>query len=166
MAGFVDGEGLVTITRQLRKDRPSPAYRVYVTVCNTKPGVLSLFRECYGGAIYCINEHRKDWNGKNWADAYSWYCSITATKRFLTELLPYLRLKRPQAELVLQFISMKKSFARGKRRGRGGSSPLTEEEIVFREELRTKVRLLNSKGRFARSFGGGLNWPSKSTSTA
>ena len=93
--------------------------------------------------------------GKRWADAYHWYCPISSTEQLLLDLLPFLRLKTRQSSLVLEFIGKKKAFARGKRKGRGGSSPLTEEEIEFRERLRREVRLLNRKGKYARTEGGG-----------
>lgn len=155
MAGFVDGEGQVTITRQARKNRPSPAYRAYVVVTNTKREVLLTFPEHHGGKIYRTSEQRRDWKGKKWADAYAWYCPMAGSRRFLMDLLPFLKLKGVQARIVLAFIDNKKAFARGKRVGRGGSSPLTGQEIAFRERLRTQVMVLNSKGKFARSQGGG-----------
>ncbi|HYB45567.1 MAG TPA: hypothetical protein VEC92_03500 [Nitrososphaerales archaeon] len=166
MAGFLDGEGLVTIVRQVRKDRPSPAYRAYVTISNTKRSALEVFPTFYGGKIYCTSEQRSDWYGRKWADAFAWYCPISSTKSFLTGLLPYMKLKDRQAKLVIDFIENKKAFARGRRLRRGGSSPLTQEEIDFRERLRAEVRLLNSKGKFARSHGGGLKRSSKFTSMA
>lgn len=153
MAGFADGEGLITINRQVRKYRPSPAYRGYVAICNTHREVLTIYQRIYGGKICRKNEQRTDWNGLKWADAYTWYCPASSTKKFLLDVLPFLRLKGKQARIVLEFIVKKKAFARGKRVRRGGSSALTEDEIAFRERLRTRVRLLNSKGRFARSMG-------------
>jgi len=79
---------------------------------------------------------------------------MSSTRQFLLDVLPFLRLKARQARIVLRFIDKKHAFARGKRKGRG-SSPLTEEEIAFRERLRSQVRLLNRKGRYARMYGGG-----------
>ena len=155
MAGFVDGEGNVTIVRQVRKSRPSPAFRAYVKVDNTDPRALPIFVKFYGGRIYLKNENRRDLMGNKWADAYTWQCPVSSTRRLLLDLLPYLRLKNRQAEIVLRFIDKKNAFARGKRKGRGGSSPLTAEEVEFRERLRSEVRLLNSKGKFARMQGGG-----------
>ena len=93
--------------------------------------------------------------GNKWADAFTWYCPVASTKRLLLDLVPFLRLKGKQAQLVLEFIDNKNAFARGKRKGRGGSSPLTQKEIAFRERLRSQVRLLNRKGKYARSHGGG-----------
>jgi hypothetical protein len=155
MAGFLDGEGYVSIVRQIRKDRPSPTYRAYVAVSNTVKDSLTVFLRYYGGAIYQSHDKRTDAAGIRWADAFKWYCPISSTKRLLLDLLPYLKIKNRQAIIVLEFIENKKGFARGKRKGRGGSSPLTRDEVEFRERLRRQVRLLNSKGKLARSGGGG-----------
>jgi hypothetical protein len=155
MEGFIDGEGHISINRQIRKDRPSPSYRAYVTVANTERESLIIFQEYYGGNIYLRRDKRRDKMGNKWADSYAWYCPISSTKRLLQDVLPYLRLKNRQANIVLEFIAKKNGFARGKRKGRGGSSPLTREEIGFRERLRREVRLMNRKGKFARNNGGG-----------
>ena len=155
MAGFVDGEGTVTIVKQIRRNRPSPTYHAYARIDNTDKHSLSIFATYYGGKIYLKKEKRRDLMGNKWADAYTWQCPVSTTRRFLTDLLPFLRLKNKQAEIVLQFIDNKNAFARGKRKRRGGSSPLTQGEIEFRERLRREVRLLNRKGKFARTHGGG-----------
>ena len=155
MAGFVDGEGNISIVRQIRRDRPSPAYRAYLKISNTNLSVLGIFPRYYGGKIYLKREKRRDNMGIKWADAYDWQCPVSTTGQLLRDLLPFFRLKGKQARLVLEFIETKNAFARGKRSGRGGSSPLTEEEIAFREGLRRRVRLLNKKGKFARTEGGG-----------
>ena len=151
----MDGEGVVTIGKQIRKNRPSPTYRAFAGASNTSMGVLKIFPKYYGGKIYHINERRTDKAGEKWADQYQWYCPISSTRRFLLDILPYLRLKTRQANLVLEFIQNKNAFARGKRKGRGGSSPLTQQEIESRERLRRQVRLLNKKGKYARSGGDG-----------
>lgn len=151
MAGFVDGEGYLTIMKQIRKHRPSPAYRAYIAISNTNRHAFNLFLNEYGGKTYVHYEKRLDKQGLKWSDAFTWYCPISSSKRFLEDILPYLRLKRRQAELILEFINNKKAFARGKREGRGGSSPLTSGEISYRESLRRAVSLLNEKGRYARS---------------
>ena len=72
MAGFVDGEGLVTITKQVRKDRPSPAYRAYVSASNTDRDVLGIFLAYYGAKIYQMHEKRRDQMGNKWSDAFAW----------------------------------------------------------------------------------------------
>lgn len=151
MAGFVDGEGCLTIVRQVRKGRPSPTYRASITISNTCRDALTPFVDVYGGTIYDLHERRKDKRNLAWANAYDWYCPVSSSGRFLTDILPYLRLKRRQAEIILEFIRTKDGFSRKFWPGQGGgSAPLSEEEIGHRERLRQSVQLLNSKGQRAR----------------
>lgn len=151
MAGFTDGEGCFQISKQIRKGRPSPAFRPIFTVCNTSKDVLQIFVDCYGGALYEIHESRKDKRGVNWADAYTWYCREKQLKKFVNDLLPYLRLKRAHAEIMLEYINNKNGFSRKSNSGvQGGSAPLSDEEITYRESLRLRIRVLNTKGPFSR----------------
>jgi hypothetical protein len=94
MAGFVDGEGTISINKQIRKHRPSPAYRAYVSVSNTDKNVLRIFAKNYGGNTYRNREHRKDQLGRNWSDLYRWQCPVSQTKRLLLDIQPYLRLRK------------------------------------------------------------------------
>jgi hypothetical protein len=153
MAGFIDGEGCLTISRQVRPARPSPAYRVFLTVSNTNRAPLEFFQSVYGGGIYHVHERRKDKGGKNWADAFDWYCPVYSLRVLIADVGPYLRVKHKQAELILEFLLTKKAFARGERQAgkRGGSAALLPAEIEHREGLRLKIQALNSKGRYARS---------------
>ena len=51
-AGIIDGEGTVTLAKQMRKGRPSPAYRPMVTVTNTNPALVMPFVDAWGGGMY------------------------------------------------------------------------------------------------------------------
>lgn len=153
-AGIIDGEGCLTMAKQIRRGRPSPAFRVHVTVANTDTRLLDPFVRCWGGRLYQIHEQRRDRLGKKWADAFVWHCPETSLRTFLTAMLPHLRGKARQAELLLNFIEHKKSFPRYKGSqigsGRGGSLPLGDAEIAYRESVWKQVRILNKKGVFAR----------------
>ncbi len=151
MAGFMDGEGCITILRQRRPSRPSPAYRSFVTVTNTMCPALEPFVRFYGGYIRNVIENRTDKRKVKWADAYTWYCPVGSVVRLLTHLRPYLLVKGGQAVAVLEFQQMKRAFERTFWPGQGGgSAPLSAEEIAYREGLRIRVQLLNSKGQRAR----------------
>lgn len=145
-AGIVDGEGCLTLGRQIRKGRPSPAFRESVTVSNTDKRLLEPFHSMWGGTLYRHEEKRAQWS-----TAYTWHCSVSQVKAFLLFIRPYLRGKRAQADLLLLFIYNKKSFKR-RSLGQGfGSAPLSAAEVRFREGLWNEIRLLNSKGRFSRN---------------
>jgi hypothetical protein len=67
-AGVADGEGCLTIGRQIRKNRPSPAVSP-VGHDQQHPDVLVPFILMWGGRLYRSREHRR-----GWSDAYTWCC--------------------------------------------------------------------------------------------
>jgi hypothetical protein len=118
MAGIVDGEGCLTICKQIRKGRPSPAFRLSINVSNTDPAIVAPFAYLFSGAIYTVVDKRTE---KRWADALTWHCPEKRAVEFLSAMIPHLRAKRRQAELILEFIALKKTFIR-KHIGGGGKS--------------------------------------------
>lgn len=153
-AGIIDGEGTVTISKQIRKGRPSPAFRPMVTVTNTNPRLVRPFVEMWGGEMYSRPDAREH---KNWADSWTWYCPQSSVVEFLGAILPYLRAKGPQAEKVIGFMLRCRTFPRVKGNAqpgkRGGSKPLGGEEIIYREGVWNEIRMLNLKGQFSRKGG-------------
>ncbi len=147
LAGLIDGEGCLTIAKQIRKNRVSPAYRISITMSNTDYKLVKIFFDNYGGVVTERKEDRKEW-----ANSYCWYCPGYAVVSFLNDLSPYLISKKRQADLLLNFHLFKKSFKR-KSLGQGfGSAPLGNEEIEFREMLYKQVKALNTKGKYAHSL--------------
>lgn len=152
-AGIIDGEGCLTLAKQIRKGRPSPAYRPMITVTNTDRRLVQPFA-MWGGNLYKRPDSRKS---LNWADSWTWYCPRSAVVPFLTAILPYLHGKAAQAEKLIEFIERCRTFPRSKGNAvpnkRGGSKPLGSSEILFRDEVWNDIRRLNSKGQFSRKGG-------------
>lgn len=92
-AGFFDGEGCVSVVLQKRGD-----FMVRLFVGNTNVQALFAFKEMFGGTIY--ERPAKSIRHKT---AYQWQVVSGQAFRALEQLLPYLRVKREQAELALQF---------------------------------------------------------------
>lgn len=155
MAGIIDGEGTLTITKQIRPGRPSPAYRPIAQVTNTDAGLVQPFYDAFGGGIYERPDKRTDKSGNNWATAWTWHCPDRQLTYFLEGVRPFLRsIKAVAADIIVQFIERKRSFPRHKGSVlgfKGGSAPLGPEEVAFREALWLKVKTMNSKGVYARS---------------
>jgi len=157
MAGIVDGEGCLTISKQIRKGRPSPAFRVMITISNTDLRLLAPFKEKWGGGIYHSIDSRVH---KRWKDAWTWHCPQRSEIAFLSAIMPHLRGKKRQAEVILRFIALKRSFKRthvgvGGKRSLKGSLPLGDGEIFARTQIWNEVRALNSKGSYSRKLKGG-----------
>ena len=153
-AGIIDGEGCLTLAKQLRKGRPSPAYRPMVTVSNTDRRLIAPFCDSWGGTLYKRPDSRKE---LRWADSWTWYCPRSAVSPFLRAILPHLRGKAEQAKVLIKFVERCKTFPRSKGNAmpkkRGGSKPLGEAEIQFRDEVWNAIRQLNAKGQFSRKGG-------------
>ncbi|MDA4127082.1 MAG: hypothetical protein OK452_07755 [Thaumarchaeota archaeon] len=89
---------------------------------------------------------------QRWTPQWAWRCPNSRCETFLKDILPHLRIKKQQALLILELIRRMKSPIKEKRKGRGGSAPLTAEELSSRRELRNSVRRLNTKGSYSRSL--------------
>jgi len=107
-AGFIDGEGSISIFRCNGKTwRSADKYRLEleVTQCDTLP--LERLKEILGGYI----EPRRQRLNPNWSPAWRWKLRGWTTIPVLQLLMPYLVVKRPQAELALKFYRNRQTMA-------------------------------------------------------
>lgn len=148
MAGLIDGEGCLSISKQNRKDRKNPTFRTSITVSNTDRRLVDIFHEYFGGVIYETKDNRIS---KGWANSFTWHCSIGNSAIFLKAIIPYLIAKKQQAILILEFQEMQSRYVR-KSFGQGlGTKGLSEQEVADRAYYHNAVRNLNLKGQFSRA---------------
>jgi len=113
LAGFFDGEGSVMVDR--RKGRPERVNKnmhmtptVTLKVCNTDPEPLFLFAEVFGGTVRVDDSVR---SGRN-KPLYNYRIHKNRSFVVLEMLLPYLRVKRSQAELALKVYEIQDRYDR------------------------------------------------------
>lgn len=102
LAGLIDGEGCIGITRaRLKRKRPTSRthqYVVFVTIANTALAMTNwLSDKLPFGHVYINNkpgERRK-------LVLYQWMCAANAARTLLREIAPYLVVKRYLATLVM-----------------------------------------------------------------
>lgn len=136
MAGILDGEGTITIARAQETalvKRKKPAYIPHVKVCNTNKELMDWVHRTFGGRM---NNERPA--TARWSTLYyvRWNCRKAQT--FLELMLPFLRIKKLQALLVLEAIKR-----------RGNTKPgatLSAEEDATRAMLYLTVTALNKRG--------------------
>lgn len=125
-AGIVDGEGCIAITREFRGDRYH--FNVVVVVANTSLPVLEWLQDRWGGHVPALTASR----APNQRPAGQWRSlSGRQIKGMLESILPYLQIKRAQAENALQMIAVMGVFYPG---GRGAKLPphlLAEQERLY-----------------------------------
>jgi hypothetical protein len=97
LAGFFDGEGTTSIIKFTSKGRDQYATRIYVT--NTNKPILEMYARLYGGTV---RDHRNAMK-----KCYRWELrKNNEREKFLLCMLPYLIVKRDEANYTLQFLRL------------------------------------------------------------
>ena len=134
LAGLFDGEGTICVTVAAPRPprRPSPKYELSVAITMLARPTINAFATWFGGSHY--TDYR---NGEHQSLA-RWYCGHGRAGRALTALEPYLRIKRRQAQLALQFLQ---TFHHPNEGRSVLPAPLLEERLRLSDEI---ARLNNS----------------------
>lgn len=140
MAGFVDGEGTISIKSQ-SKQKP---YYGYLSVCNTNYNAIKLFEQEFGGKVRKRNWSKNQKNvSKNWKPCYEWQLTCEKAKSAITILMPYLKLKYRQAMLVVRLLKLKKKY--NKTFMRWHPEYRVKRDRVY-SNLKEKCKILNKRG--------------------
>jgi len=96
VAGFVDGEGCIGIAKNKAVKGGLEFY--YLRLCVTQNTKLELImlQKIYGGSV---SPH---------GDGWQWIISAKKSLKPLKDILPYLRIKRKEAKLALEFQAQKR----------------------------------------------------------
>ncbi len=139
VAGFIDGEGSLMITKAKVANGRSPQYHPRVSVANTNRSVLSVIQRSYGGILAHQPARKPSWN-----DAYQLIWTDGRIEQLLSSVGRHLRIKAQQARILIEYIRRQRTNKRA-RKGRRNPS-LSMEVLAVREILRGRIRKLNRKG--------------------
>lgn len=136
-AGFFDGEGYIGIYKYKQNDgyHKSPGYSVVMGLTLTNKKIVEEFGCLFKGFQITRREYKRNPNAKT---QYYWQAKGHTAIAVLKALMPFLKLKKRQAELAIEFYE---------RKGPNPSRPLTNSELQLREEYYQKMRQLNKRGR-------------------
>lgn len=110
LAGAMDSDGFFTIRRdtyhkRVRKDASNPVYCERMGLKQVTPDIPNLLRDTFEGHLYQHKAQRE--NGK---PLWVWIATDLRASNVAKALLPYLRVKRRQAELLLELRESKSSI--------------------------------------------------------
>ena len=131
LAGLIDGEGCFGIDKRLRGKRwicLTPNFQF----SNTHKEIVEDLKDTFGIGTINLSKHP---NRPNYKPCWNYRVNGFAVKKVIKYVLPYLRIKKEQAELVLKFIEIREK----EWKKRKPYSP-----ILF--EIQRKVSLLNRRG--------------------
>jgi len=106
LAGLFDGEGSVSMAHRYKGKHktggPGTWFQLTVVIRNRNRECLELAQELFGGSI---NVQR--FKSKGWADCYRWQAGAKVGIAFLQAINPYVIIKRPQIDAVLNNLEDK-----------------------------------------------------------
>src|SRR3990167_3559029 len=128
-AGFLDGEGCIRISKRNPRNGRRISYNLSVVIYQKDGEIMDWLYGNFGGMVYLKNKGDKS---DNWI--YEWRVTEVKAYQFLKTLLPFLKYKKKQAELAIQF-QQRRIFERERNiPDNGRFAPLTQIELYKREE--------------------------------
>lgn len=133
-AGFIDGDGFITIQDRKTKIKEKVYNGHYIRLgcCQASEIPLKELQRLFGGTIREKNSgpNRENYNRKT---QYIWCVSTQQAAEVIEQLLPYLVHKKEVAQLALEF-----------QQTMGSHYKVPEETKLYRELLKEKIQTLNS----------------------
>lgn len=132
MAGFVDGEGTITLIRATRKvARAGFRYQPELSIANTCRMVLERVVEMCGNGRICVTSAPHPTHKLGYKIRFT----PNQIRHILPQLRPYLVIKRQQADSLLEFLGF---VTIGRH--------LTDTQYRKVEDIREELQALNRKG--------------------
>lgn len=149
MAGVIDSDGSIGVKRstyamRVTGDCGQATYSERVTVRQVEPGAIDVLHAAFGGSRGMTKSAAK--RGK---PLHNWSVTDKKAVALLRALLPYLRIKREQAENCLELRKIKERSKKArvaKGRGHMGSARRPQELTDAMEACKQRAHELNRVG--------------------
>lgn len=102
LAGIIDGEGHIGLSKQKRYNTP----RGRLTITNTDSRLLLWLRDKIGGSI--TTNHADVRTGGKWRKCFIWQVVSRQACEVLKACLPMLIVKREQAQIMIGYFELKR----------------------------------------------------------
>lgn len=128
-AGFFDGEGCISLLKRERTYKQKTiTYFLRVSIGQKDGATLDWMKIAFGGNVFFV---KRD-------GSFMWVLTDVAAYLFLKEITPYLKYKKPQADLAIKF---QEKFVLP-RKSQGARQKLSLEELAQREEYYLQMKAL------------------------
>ncbi len=148
LAGIIDGEGSIGIhfaKKMNWRDKNGYYLRPQILITNNNPFLLRRVSEIYTELnLRFYWELKKRKNPKHKETVVINLTSLGSCEKLIKNILPYLVAKRKQAEILLQFIELRKSKFTKNGGHNNSESKYSKEEF----ELQRKIKEANHKDYF------------------
>ena len=137
LAGLVDGEGTIAIKKRDGRDGKSPQYELFLQVVQKDGVVIDWLYGVFGGMVRrnkCTNPSGE------LTHIYEWRTQNNKAYELVKHILPFLIVKKEQAQVALQFGNRIRVACGRDEDGR--RTRLSEYELSERERLKQKLHEL------------------------
>jgi len=144
IAGLIDGEAYIGIKKstyhsRVLKDGINPEYHERIQIRMTNEKAIKFIQELLGGNYY----KEKCASLKSGKFLYCYQASDRKAANILKKLLPFLKVKRKETELVLKLRESKEDH-RSFRRGSPARRPMPKDIVEYREHLYQAIKKVHS----------------------
>lgn len=138
LAGLIDSEGCFRIKKWKPKDKPNYVYAINLEIGNTRMPIFEYLTSRFGGNIGFIKAK------ENKRASALWSISAFALSQIIKRILPYLIVKKPVAEKIIEFYET--NLPNGGDRHSEEFKRIYSEKLIERERIVNEIHNLNSKG--------------------
>lgn len=144
IAGLIDADGHISMRRN-NLGTPWANTAAFMGIVNKDLPTLQWVQSVFGGFVRKRSMDRKSPHARMWSQTWDWIPDAAGIEFALESVLPYLRIKKRQAEIALEFLKT--------RQDRKLQYRLTPEVKARREELYMEIKSLNRTGAIAAIVG-------------
>jgi hypothetical protein len=149
LAGAIDSDGTIGVKRstyaqRVVKDSTQATYSERIALRQVTPEIVDLLKETFGGSVYITQP-----SAKNGRPLHSWSITDAAAFRCAKCLLPFLRVKKMQAQNLLALRALKGKSAKArvaKGRGHIGAACRPKALTAAMQICYEQAKLLNRVG--------------------
>lgn len=130
LAGLIDGEGCITITKAKRPhSTPLPIYILLIVISQKDKQLLDFWKaKTQLGSVFAVKKSRND-------GIYQWQIKSRQAETLLRAVYDFLILKKNQADLVFKFMKATHK--------RGYNKRSSSENVRFKEECYQSIKKLH-----------------------
>jgi hypothetical protein len=147
LAGFIDADGSITIVIARYKDKETGKikvqYRAKLSAHNCKVEPIQLLQETFGGGKLRYKKTGKARAKEHWRPCYEWTITSTMATSAMKQMLPFLRIKREQADICLQLQEIRDKHPVVWQRWNPALAAQMQEKLG---ELKSRCNVLNKRG--------------------
>lgn len=140
LAGIIDGEGSICISKSIGKGGRSTVYQPIIGVSNTAKGLIDWLHDTFGGTR---TEYTPKQTPKN-ARKHVWRWQVTGEDiTYILKLIhPFSTIKIDEIEIMLE---MRATYVNRSEKGHQGSKRIPPDVLALREDCHVRLAALHNR---------------------